>query len=144
LHLTLLQKDKKTVFHLRAKSNAEASLWHVALSKHIRQQNIQALKTQCRIPEVVEWYYQYQSELNRKFSFLTKNTEVVLHYAAGSSRQNTEAMSTFNISVSFSTSSAFLSFVEDCVHCVHCVHYSLIALLSLLFLRLLVFPGRHY
>ncbi len=115
LHLTLLQGEKKTIFHLRTKDNEEvrvlkycrsvsknlvqANMWYVALTKDIQIQNIQALRQSCRIPEVVEWYYQYQSELNRKFGFLMNNTEVNLLYSIGSGRQTEDSVSSFNICV---------------------------------------------
>lgn len=78
----------------------QATTWHVALTKDIQIQNINALRHSCRIPEVVEWYYQYQSELNRKFGFLTNVIEVNLYYSVGTGRQNNDSVSSFNISVS--------------------------------------------
>lgn len=76
----------------------------MALTKEIQLQNIKALRDNtCRIPEVVEWYYQYQSELHRRHTFLSKFVEVYLHYVANGGQ---EAVSIFNINVS--SSYAFL------------------------------------
>ncbi len=71
------------------------------MTKDIKSQNISALRSQCRIPEVVEWYYQYQSELSRKYAFLLKIVEVNIVYSSGTTGRNSqEGFSTFNIAVS--------------------------------------------
>ena len=41
--------------------------------------NIQLLHEGSRLPEIIEWYYQYQVELYRRNQFLTKSIEVTLH-----------------------------------------------------------------
>lgn len=59
--------------------SSQASRWYHAIAKEIQYQNIEALHRGSRSPEIIEWYYQYQSELYRRHNFLTKPTEVTLH-----------------------------------------------------------------
>lgn len=60
--------------------------------------NIIALREGSRLPEVVEWYYQYQSELVRKNSFLEKEQAINIHFAV-QGRNGMETSSPFKINV---------------------------------------------
>ncbi|RYY78749.1 hypothetical protein EON63_17605 [archaeon] len=72
--------------------------WYTSLTKHVRYQNSEALAQQCRLPEVVEWYYQLQADLNRKHSFLLKNTEVYLIFPSAKI-EGENVVSIFNVAV---------------------------------------------
>eukprot|EP01033_Poteriospumella_lacustris_P002863 gene2863-2087_t len=78
VHLTI-RGEKKGLHYMQATSHDEASRWYHAIAKEIQYQNIEALHRGSRSPEIIEWYYQYQSELYRRHNFLTKPTEVTLH-----------------------------------------------------------------
>jgi hypothetical protein len=69
------------------------------ITKQIHYQNIIALQNNSRSPEVVEWYYQYQSELNRKHNFLLKSTEVYIHFPGTNVNNPQPVVSIFNIAV---------------------------------------------
>jgi hypothetical protein len=95
-----LHGEKKTIFYLRAKINKDANEWYEMLTKQIQFQNIVALQNGSRSPEIVEWYYQYQGETNRKCSFLLKSTEVYIHFAGnGNVNSSATVVSVFNIAV---------------------------------------------
>lgn len=81
VHITV-RGEKKTVQHLRMRSHEEASAWFNAVAKEIQFTNIQLLHQGSRQPEIIEWYYQYQSDLYRKHQFLSKQTEITLHLFA--------------------------------------------------------------
>lgn len=77
----------------------QAQDWYTALTRHIRYQNTEALSQQCRLPEVMEWYYQLQADLNRKHSFLLKNAEVYLIFPPAKI-DGDNVVSIFNVAVS--------------------------------------------
>jgi hypothetical protein len=78
VHLTI-RGEKKSIHYLKSSTNEEASQWYHAIAKEIQYQNIQALHQGSRSPDIIEWYYQYQSELYRRHNFLSKSAEVTLH-----------------------------------------------------------------
>jgi len=83
LHITL-HGEKKAIFYVRAKTNKEANDWLMVLQRQIQYQNTIALQNGSRSPEIVEWYYQYQTETCRKNIFLQKSVEVYLHFGQSS------------------------------------------------------------
>ena len=66
--------------------------------KAVRRANVQALQTGCREPEVVEWYYQYQSDLTKEASFMT--SKHIIHMRHTLPGQEEGRTSYFHVSVS--------------------------------------------
>lgn len=109
IHLTL-NGEKKTIFYLRAKTNKEANEWHAMLTKQVQYQNILALQNGSRSPEIVEWYYQYQGEVNRRCGFLLKSIEVYIHFPNSGNVNTGPTISAFNIAVNLYFCCVFYSF----------------------------------
>lgn len=69
--------------------------------------NIVAIQNGSRVPEVVEWYYQHQSEVVKRNAFLSDAVLVDLHYTVPG-RLGVQSTTKFNISVSASSSTTYL------------------------------------
>ncbi len=89
----------------------QANEWHTMLIKQIRYQNTLALHSQSRLPEVVEWYYQLQTELNRKHAFLLKSLEVYISFPSAH-KQDVPHVSVFTVAMTEDRSGLVLSIVS--------------------------------
>lgn len=87
----------------------QADDWNDALCSEVERMNIVAIQNGSRVPEVVEWYYQHQSEVVKRNAFLSDAVLVDLHYTVPG-RLGVQSTTKFNISVSSSSTAYFLRF----------------------------------
>ncbi len=77
----------------------QANDWNEALCSEIERVNIIAIQNGSRVPEVVEWYYQHQTDVMRRNAFLANEVLVNLHYAVPG-RMGAQSVTKFSVSVS--------------------------------------------
>ena len=68
---------------LRVSNPQEALAWYECIQKNIDNNNIEALRSSSsssRQPEVFEWYYRYQNEINKRTALLENEQCAEMHY----------------------------------------------------------------
>ena len=80
----VVRGDKKNIVVLRTLNSAKIKDWHDTLKSEIDNANVIALQNGTRTPEVIEWYYQYQSKVYKSSGFLEQeiSMEIVTKNAA--------------------------------------------------------------
>ena len=87
---------------LRVPNVQEALAWYDCIQKNIDNSNIIALRSGSRLPEVVEWYYRYQHEVNLRTTLLENEQYADMHYTLPiKSNNNTDSQwKTTSLSIS--------------------------------------------